>query len=127
MTTAAEMIRSAQNTIAKTFAATTVTIYQPGVTAFNSDLSVSVTSDSCTVECSFPRAYVAEAGAGDASLSGTTFVVLNRADTALTIEPQPGMLAEVSGDQYRVARAVYRPGQVVLYLHGGAAEGDASA
>jgi len=124
MTTSASLIASSQSQIARIFASTTIKFTTPGVTVYNSDLSVTMAPSSCTVNCSHPRGYSADDSSGDRVLaSGTTYVLIDRSDALLTIEPQPGMVAEVSGEQYRVAKVDYLPGSVRVYLSGGAAEG----
>lgn len=117
-----------QNSVAAAFAGTTIKVYNPAVSVFADDMAVTISSAaSCTVDCSNPRSYVADDKGGDRSLMGSTFVLVDRSDANLTIEPQSGMVAEVSGEQYRIEKAEYLPGAVRIYLRGGAAEGTASA
>ena len=128
MTTAANLIRSAQGQIARHFVATTIKIQTPGISAFANDLAVTISPSSCTVPCSQPKKYAADDTSGDRVLaSATAYVLIDRYNASLTIEPQPGMIAEVSGEQFRVTKVDYLHGSLRVFLAGGAAEGVAGA
>lgn len=127
MTTAANLIERMQQDAARHFAGSELTVTQVGSSAFTDDLSVTIGAQTeFTVACSSPRMYEATTG-GDSDLMGSTFVLVNRSDAAILFEPQPGMSAEVSGEQYRIKTVRYLPGAIRIFLSGGAAEGTASS
>jgi len=127
VTTASELIRSMQEQAARHFAGSEITILEIGVSAFSDDGAVTYGDrEELTVACSHPREYQAEDG-GDAALNGTTFVLIDRSDSRLEFDPQPGMIAEIGGEQYRIVKARYLPGAIRLHLSGAGAEGAESS
>lgn len=123
----ADRVGAMQNRVARHFEGTTATIINSGSSGFSNFLEVTVSATSATVPCSVPRKYVADGEKGDQIRAGSTFILIDRSNSSLTIEPQEGHIVEVSGEQYRVEAVDYLPGAVRVFLRGGAAEGTASA
>lgn len=122
-----DRVAAMQNRVARHFEGTTATFVNSGSNSFSNLLGVNVSATSATVPCSVPRKYVADGEKGDQIRAGSAFILIDRSNSALTIEPQEGHLVEVSGEQYRVEAVDYLPGSVRVFLRGGAAEGTASA
>lgn len=122
------LIPDMQSQVARFFVTTTIQIVRPGISTLGADLGVTIgTNLNQTVPCSAPRDYQGGDNDPDKILTGSTYVLVDRTDSALTFEPQEGDIANLSGEQYRVRKVVYLPGSVRIFLKGGAAEGTAGS
>jgi hypothetical protein len=102
-----------------------LTIRDPSISTFGADLSVTLSPDSYTVPCTVPVGLSARNAAGMSVPTGVSTVYIS--DARLEFDPQPGMLAEFGGEQYRIDDVREYPGSVRLFLRGAATGGTASS